>query len=223
MVVNDDARGALTAVDEQAESEPANAKWHVRAARGFEAMGDEKRACAHWRSLRELEPRPGDGLYQSLRCRARLWDDRDDALAEGRAVDKPSAPLAALLPQIEASHAPAFDKLAGAQGSFEVSVSCASGQPCPTIAVVAPNGVVFSPFTPTDARSSAEAVGFSSLRSGEYRTVLVGGAADARGEVKLTALGVPRALSFTRGGTQTIAATTLWFPPAELWGVRVWF
>ena len=223
MVVNDDARGALTAVDEQAESEPANAKWHVRAARGFEAMGDEKRACAHWRSLRELEPRPGDGLYQSLRCRARLWDDRDDALAEGRAVDKPSQQLAALLPQIEASHAPAFDKLAGAQGSFEVSVSCASGQPCPTIAVVAPNGVVFSPFTPTDARSSAEAVGFSSLRSGEYRTVLVGGAADARGEVKLTALGVPRALSFTRGGTQTIAATTLWFPPAELWGVRVWF
>lgn len=225
LVANDDLRGALTAVDEQAEDDPTSAKWHVRAARGFEAMGDEKRACAHWRALRELDARSDDALVQSLRCRARVLEDRDDALAEARAVDKPSAALAALVPKLEANEAPAFDQLAGAPGSFEVALSCTSGQPCPTVAVVAPNGVVFSAFTPTDARSGATSVGFSSLRSGEYHTVLVGGAADARGEVKLTALGVPRTLSFTRGGAQTIAATTLSFPSQQPWfgGGFAWF
>jgi len=41
---------AASSLDTQTETDPTSVKWHVRAARSFEALGDERRACAHWRS-----------------------------------------------------------------------------------------------------------------------------------------------------------------------------
>ena len=80
--------------------------------------------------------------------------------------------------------------------------------------VVSPLGNVFSPFTPTDARSSNQSVAFSGLRDGTYMTVLAGGSADARGEVELRAYGSTKKLPISRGGRQTVAATRVTIPVA---------
>jgi hypothetical protein len=55
----------------------------------FEAIGDERQACAHWTSLARLRPRADDALYDMLRCRARIFDERQAALSEARAIDAP--------------------------------------------------------------------------------------------------------------------------------------
>jgi Ca-activated chloride channel family protein len=48
-------RAALAEVDALAEADARSVNAHLRAARAFAAAGDERRACAHLRSLAEIE------------------------------------------------------------------------------------------------------------------------------------------------------------------------
>jgi Ca-activated chloride channel family protein len=211
-VANDDAQLAASAVDTQVETDPTSVKWHVRGARAFEALGDERRACAHWRSLAQLQAQSDEFVFEALRCRARVLDDRDSVLADARGMPRPGKLVTELLPQVEASRPPPFSKSIAGAGQFEAEINCSAGERCPTVFVVSPNGTVFSPFTPTDSRSSAKSVAFSGLRDGTYMTLLTGGSPDARGEIELRALGSTKRFSVARGGRQTVAATRVTFP-----------
>jgi Ca-activated chloride channel family protein len=213
-VTNDDPQLAVLSVDTQTETEPTSLKWHIRAARAFEAMGDERRACAHWRSLAELSPQSDEYTYESLRCRARVFDDREGALSDARRVGRPGKLLGALIPALEGGRPPPFTKSAAGAGQLEAEFTCSSGERCPTVFIVSPIGNVFSPFTPTDSRSSAKSVAVAGLRNGTYTTALAGGSPDARGEVELRAFGSVKKFSVGRGGTQTVAATKVTLPPA---------
>jgi hypothetical protein len=213
-VTSDDPELAVLSVDTQTETEPTSLKWHVRGARAFEAMGDERRACAHWRSLAELSPHSDEYTYESLRCRARVLDDREGALSDARSVGKPGKLLAELIPALEGGRPPAFTKSAAGAGQLEAEFTCTSGERCPTVFIVSPIGNVFSPFTPTDSRSSAKSVAVAGLRDGTYTTLLAGGSPDARGELELRAFGSVKKFAIGHGGVQTVAATKVTLPPA---------
>jgi hypothetical protein len=72
--------------------------------------------------------------------------------------------------------------------------------------LIAPNGAVFSPLTPADARSSEHAVAVGVLRDGNYRVMLLGGADDATGDVTFRATSDSRKLPFSHGGAQSLAS-----------------
>jgi hypothetical protein len=218
-VTNDDAPLAAASIDTQTETDPTSVKWHVRGARAFEALGDERRACAHWRSLAELSPKSDEFAYEALRCRARILDDRD-ALGDLRSLGRSSRLLGELASQLEAGRPPPFAKAVAGAGQFEVEMNCFASERCPTVFVVSPLGNVFSPFTPTDARSSAKSVAFSGLRDGTYMTLLAGGSPDARGEVEIRAYGSTKKFPISRGGRQTVAATRISIPAARPIGPR---
>jgi Ca-activated chloride channel family protein len=207
---------ARTALDGEVELAADSVELHTRAARAFEAAGDEPRACAHWRSLAELRPRADDLRYQAWRCRARLGD-REAVLGETAALERPGKPLTALLASLRAGAVPAYDLASASPGEMEATVRCADGSPrCPDVVVVKPSGDVVSPWTPS-ARVSAHSAALASVPDGTYRTLLVGGAPDARGEVTLRAFSGSRTFRFERGGLQTVASTTVTRPS---WGFR---
>lgn len=213
-----DAKTALLAVDAAVETNALSVKSHLRAARAFEASGDERRACAHWRSLAEIDA-ADEWRYQALRCRARALGDREAAASEGRAIDKPSKLLEKLVPLLADGDVPAYDPSTSSLGQMEVSVTCSTRDGCPIPVVVAPNGAVFSPMTPADARSAARAVAITVLRDGAYHTMLVGGADDAKGEVVVRAAGVTQKYAFAKGGAQSIAVSDVSVPQAWLGGL----
>ncbi|MFT3774205.1 MAG: AgmX/PglI C-terminal domain-containing protein [Minicystis sp.] len=207
-----EAEVARIALDAAVEIAPRNADLHTRAARAFEAAGDEARACAHWRSVAALRPKADDARYQSLRCRARLGD-REAVLAEARAEDKPGKQVTALLATLTGGSAPAYDASAASPGVFEATVRCAGeSKTCPAVVVIKPSGDVVSPWAPSSSRASARAVALPSAADGVYRTILVGGAPDARGEVVIRAHASTRTFRFDRGGLQTVATTTVQSP-----------
>jgi Ca-activated chloride channel family protein len=220
-VANDDAQLAASAVDTQVETDPSSVKWHVRGARAFEALGDERRACAHWRSLAGLDAKSDEFAFESLRCRARVMDDRDAVLSEMRSMPKMGKLVSDLVGQVEGGRPPPFSKSVAGAGQFEAEVTCSFGERCPTVFVVSPLGSVFSPFTPTDSRSSTKSVAFSGLRDGTYMTLVVGGSPDARGEVQLRALGSTKTFPISHGGRQTVAATRVTIPNVTHFPVTV--
>ena len=222
-----DGEGAVRALDALVEASPRRAAAHERAARAFEAAGDERRACAHWRSLAELRD-SAEALHEALRCRARAWGDRDAVLEEMKSTATAAPPsllkalaaprqaggepsvLAKLLARFEAGESPAFDGSTARPGQFEAKITCADGvERCPTLLVVAPNGAVHAPWIPTATRSSVGSISFSGLQNGTYRTLVVGGAADARAEIEVRALGTVKKFSIHQGGLQTVVATTV--------------
>jgi hypothetical protein len=85
--------------------------------------------------------------------------------------------------------------------------------------VVKPSGDVVSPWEPAAARASAGGVALPSTPDGTYRTLLVGGAPDARGEVTVRAHASTRTFKFEHGGLQTVAATTV-TNPQQFFGFR---
>jgi Vault protein inter-alpha-trypsin domain/von Willebrand factor type A domain len=199
---------ARTSLDAELETTPASRDLHARAARAFEAAGDERRACAHFRSLAELRKSEDDARYEAFRCRARLGE-RDAVLAELSAFDKPGKRVTELARVLATGSAPAYDGAASG-GELEAKLSCADeAERCPTLIVVTPSGNVISPWTPA-ARGGA--VTTNNLSSGTYRTMLIGGEPDAACEVTVRALGTTRKLARPRGGARTIAATSVTFP-----------
>ncbi len=211
-----EAELARTVLDSEVELAPRSAELHGRAARAFEAAGDETRACAHWRSLAELSRGVDDARYQALRCRARLGGS--DAVArEAAGVARPGKLVTGLLAALQAGPSPAYDMRAASPGEMEATIRCnAETTSCPDVVLVKPSGDVVSPWSPAPARSSARSAAFAGLTDGVYRTVLVGGAPDAGGEVEVRALAAARTFHFDRGGPRTVAVTTVTLPPR--WG-----
>lgn len=215
-VATGDKKRAATAVDAITESDPKALKAHGRAARAFEALGDELRACAHWRSMFELAPGSDAALFESLRCRARVLADRAPALADARAVVRPGPLLQMLMPLLESGEIPAFQKSSGAVGQFEVTLTCDAKQDCPYAIVITPTGTVFSPWTPALGRSSPTSFAFSGLLTGRYRVLLVGGAPGATGKLEVRALNARNVLDFAAGHPQVMAVTQVTLAPSGL-------
>lgn len=205
---------ARTSLDAELEMAPTNADLHRRAARAFEAAGDERRACSHFRSLAELRGTDDDARYEALRCRARL-DERDAVVAEIAAIDKPGKRVAELGKALATGPAPAYMAPAGG-GDFEAKLGCTDeSDRCPTVVVVTPNGKVISPWTPA-ARGGA--VTTAGLSSGTYRTMIVGGNPGTSCEITVRALNTTRKYAVARGGAQTVAATLVTIPEQSFAG-----
>jgi hypothetical protein len=83
---------------------------------------------------------------------------------------------------------------------------------CPIPIVVAPNGTVFSPYTPADARSGPRGVAVTVLRDGAYHTMVVGGANDVKATVSLRAANSSRTFELTHGGLQSVAVSDVEVP-----------
>jgi Ca-activated chloride channel family protein len=216
-----DAKTALLAVDAVVETSSNSVKAHLRAARALEAAADERRACAHWRSLAELDAND-EWRYQALRCRARTLGDRDAAAADARAIENPSKRVSELTPLLTAGDVPAYDPAGSWGGQMEVTVACEGPiDACPVPIVVAPNGTVFSPYTPADARSGPRAVAITVLRDGSYHALVVGGAESAKGKVTFRAVESSRNVELTHGGLQTVAASDVEVP-APWFGTLGW-
>ena len=153
---DDDPALASNATDTQVETDPSSVKWHVRAARSFEALGDERRACAHWRSLAELQPKSDELTFEALRCRARILQSNETRRWPTRVVRPRSASWSPDWSPTSSRGAPrrSPNRVPGPVNS-KLRSSCSSGERCPSVFIVSPSGAVFSPFTPTDSRSSA--------------------------------------------------------------------
>lgn len=217
-VATGDRQRAAAAVDALTESAPRELKGQGRAARAFEALGDEARACAHWRSVFELAPSSDSALFEALRCRARSMGDGEAALRDAKAVAKPGPLLLRLLPLLESGQVPAFEKSSSGVGQFEVTLSCEPNSDCPFAIVITPTGTVFSPWTPALGRSSATSFAFSGLMTGVYRVLLVGGAPSAKGRVELRALNVRNSFAFAPGHAPTVANTQVTMAPQGSFG-----
>jgi Ca-activated chloride channel family protein len=206
-VIAADGPLAIATVDAMCEAAPESTRAHLRAAKAFEAAGGgEARACAHWRSLADLDPKNDDWHRESLRCRARTLGETAPVLDELRAITKRSKRLDDLLKSLEAGTLPTYAPDAEPPGAIEVTLTCEGGpNECPVPVVITPLGTVYSPWTPGDARASSRGVAFSRVTSGTYRVLLVGGAPSARGKVEVRALDGRLEVPFTRGGTQTVA------------------
>jgi hypothetical protein len=70
------------------------------AARAYEFIADEPRACAHWRAAATLKPDDESALYESLRCRARVHGERLAVLAEANAMPAVSTAMQELVTRI---------------------------------------------------------------------------------------------------------------------------
>jgi len=214
-VATGDRSRAVAALDALSESAPADVKTQGRAARAFEALGDEARACAHWRSVLELAPSSDAALFEALRCRARVMDDREAALRDAQAVATPGPSLQQLLPLLASGQAPAFTRSVGSIGQLEVTLTCELGADCPFAIVVTPTGTVFSPWTPALGRSSATSFAFSGLMTGLYHVLLVGGGPAAKGQVEVRALDAAATFPFGPGHPATIATTQVTIQPVS--------
>src|SRR5262249_54741916 len=91
-----DAELARAALGAEVESAPRSYDLHARVARAFEAAGDERRACAHFRSMLELRPAEGEAAYEALRCEARIGD-RDRALKAALSMKSPGKRVTELI------------------------------------------------------------------------------------------------------------------------------
>jgi Ca-activated chloride channel family protein len=213
-VASGDRARAAAAIDGIVENAATDLKAQGRAARAFEALGDETRACAHWRSVLELAPSSDAARFEALRCRARVMNDRHAALLDARASSTPGPLLQKLLPLLDSGQLPAFEKSSGSAGQFEVALSCDSGADCPYVIVITPTGTVFSPWTPALGRSSPTSFAFSGLLNGAYRVLLVGGSPTARGRVDVRALNARNSFAFGPGHAPTLATTQVSLLPA---------
>ncbi|MFO0591247.1 MAG: AgmX/PglI C-terminal domain-containing protein [Polyangiaceae bacterium] len=203
-------RVAVMAVDAQVESDPSRVIAHRRAAAAFEATGDERRACAHFRALASLPGADDAAAYHALRCRARLGE-RSAVLTEARAIPKPGALVTKLIEALEHGSAPPFEPTASA-GPFDVRVAChGEAAECPAPIVVGPTGRVLSPWTPAAPCSRGE-IALASVTSGTYRTLITGDLPSGGAEVTVRVLGQSKTVQLTRTGTQTILATSVTLP-----------
>ncbi|MEJ7729568.1 MAG: hypothetical protein WKG00_10155 [Polyangiaceae bacterium] len=179
---------ALRQVDALAELEPRSTRAHVRAARAFTAAGDDRRACAHWRSLAELEGTPG----------ARARAEGCVARATGSITVESGDPPPVFQVQVECD----------SQGRQcpEAGVVTPSGR---VISRAAPFGAV---------PEGSLGVGLLSAPPGLYRTVLFGGDPQAKGRVHLVVHGRRATFSFSGGESTAVATTRIeerWGAPPE--------
>ncbi len=201
------AREAVAAMAWLVEGQPRSARAQLRAAQAYEALGDERRACAHWRAAANL--RDDGARYESIRCLARALGNRAAAREAASDFESPSKELKKLIATLDAGGSiPDYERSGGA-GTFEAQIICdAESSECPTVVVVAPDGSVLSPWTPSRSRSGRRSVAFQA-GLGTYRTLVAGGRPDLKAKLKLRARGVIRTFDITGGPLRTVAATDI--------------
>ncbi len=197
-----DGPRAVAAIAWLAEAQPRSSRAQVRAAQAYEAIGDERRACSHWRAAAVLLAKDEPVHYEAVRCTGRVRDVQD-ALGMARAIDKPAEALAGLIALLEKGEPlPAYEPGRGPAGSFEATVTCAPGQACPSLIILGPDGTVHSPWTPDRFRAGRGVISFHPTE-GTYRTLLIGA---GTGKLTLRAH-VSRTFDVGGEGTRTVAAT----------------
>jgi hypothetical protein len=175
-------------LDVQVETSPRSAALHRQAARAFGNAGDGVRACAHQRSLAELDPADTESQDRARGC----WD----ALL-GAAAPLTVPPLTAP-PKAAKTEVP----------QLRVVVTCGSGElaaDCPAPVIVGPDGHVTSPWTPGVAEGTVSSVALQKLRTGSYFVLLLGGAPGVGGRVKLEGRHETTTFAFVAGGLRTVA------------------
>jgi tetratricopeptide (TPR) repeat protein len=186
-VVDGDHETARKMLDVRTEANPRDPAAHAQSARSFEVVGDEVRACAHYRALAEIAPNLEEATSRAQIC----WQ----AILSGK---EPSA----------------SSTEEGEPGQLQIEVRCDAGvsdAECPSPVAIAPDGRVLSPWTPGTGKSSRHQITFVKLRSGDYHILVLGGAPDAKGKLVLTGRHENKAFLFQGGGMHTIAKTTVAF------------
>jgi hypothetical protein len=164
-----------------------------------------------------------------------MLDDRDEVLKQARSYASPAAPIKALVEDLEAARLPRYEPGSSrAVSAMEAKVRCEGpSSSCPTVVIVAPNGTVYSPFTPAAPPAgsphgglavAATAAAVPRVGDGTYRTFLIGGDPSAQGEIELHALGAVKKLPIlqesqqsqqrqerqgSQGSARTVAATVI--------------
>lgn len=189
---------ALDALEALTEAEPRSTDAHLRAARALEAAGEVERACAHQRTLAELQPSPAMNALAAA-CWNTVLDPSPDMakVAEARtlATKPPSA------------------------APFTATVTCEDASvSCPGVAILTPAGRVISRAAPWQATPIDGGVALSVASAGTYRTVLLGGDPRVRGKVTVRAYGTAREIAFGPSDPRTALVTRI----EEQWLPRRW-
>jgi tetratricopeptide (TPR) repeat protein len=201
-----DGEATARAMGSLAETSASSASVQLRAARAYDAVGDDTRACAHFRAALALRS-SDETQYEALRCRARTGEERSGVLASAQSLPTPGPLVSKLVSELGAGRLP--EGGAAKKGALEARVTCDVGvERCPTVVVIGPTGTVVCPWAPAATRSERGLASMGVNSSGSYRTVLVGGEPGARGTVELTALGVAKSFPFENAGTFVPIATT---------------
>jgi Ca-activated chloride channel family protein len=194
---------AALALAAEVEAAPRVSRAQLRAARAYEALGDERRACAHWVAAASLEPSNDDTRYEALRCRARL-SEAPASLSALRALGHLGPRLTSLATALAAGPSPAYEAKTGGPGFLEAEVLCTAGT-CPTPVLVTPWGATYSPLSPSDSRSAARLVALRIGATGTYRALLAGGGPDAQGELTFRAGDSVKKFPISGAGVRTAA------------------
>lgn len=177
---------AVAELDTQLDLEASNVELHKRAARSFEAFGDETRACGHWRAAAELRPNDEASKSEAWRCRSRLFGERDQVLHEMTLAKTTNKRFVALRESLEKSVIPAYEPGRPAGERLSIAVKCAEGmEGCPDVILIDPLGRVFTSVTPPVGRSGSSWIALPSASDGMYRVLVKGGLESARGQVEV--------------------------------------
>jgi len=177
---------AVAELDTQLDLESSNVELHKRAARSFEAFGDETRACGHWRSIAELRPNDEAAKTEAWRCRSRLFGEREQVLSEIALAKNAGKRVLALRDSLEKSIIPAYEAGRPAGERLSVAVKCPDGmEGCPDVVVIDPSGRVFTSVTPPVGRSGSSWIALTSAMDGTYRVLVNGGLDSAKGQLEV--------------------------------------
>jgi|SRR6188768_1286225 len=208
-----DEFGLLSAVLEaKLALSPDQPELRRRLARAWLAAGDERRACAHLRSLPAA--RLGTNLSSAnALCRTRWLEEL--ALPPVKPVSPEAARkiIADALDEVERNK-PCHP--------FTVVVRCADSHPCPSAVVLTPEWQLISAFGDISGKGSVEPLSFWPAMHGTYRVLLFGGDPQAHGSVDLSVHLDSSHFEFHRGGVvQTVASVELRSEPPSLGAVGI--
>jgi hypothetical protein len=192
---------ALAVLEAELALSPAQRQLRERAARGWLAAGDERRACAHLRAL--AASGESDLAAVSARCRRR-WLGEPAQTSTSASVD--SVP-------VTERDLPASGTRGGCL-PFTVTVTCDDSSACPVPIVLTPEGGVVSAFGHIPGRGQPKPLSFWPAAFGTYRVVLLGGKPLADGTLDVEVHRDAKRLEFRGSGTaQTVASVDLQTQP----------
>ena len=181
-----------------------------RLARAWLAAGDERRACAHLRSLApDLDLMPAEARFQ-----------RNSTLALANAIcrrhwfDEPATPSAASIQHTsdEEVIALALAELDSNQHCqpFNVIVHCEDARLCPSAAVMTPDSQIVSSFAAIPGKGTSAPLSFWPSTLGKYRVLLLDGDPMAHATVDVNVGDDSKRFEFLRAGsTQTVAVVEI--------------
>ena len=180
-----DTSVSCAASEARLELEPDNDSLRLSLAQAYLGLDDERRACAHLRSIR---PKNEELASNVARCRYRWFGEQS---TEG--AGPPTLP-------------------GNSAQAFQVVMSCdPSTIDCPKPIVVTPLGNVASFLLPAPGKGSVSPLAFWPPTDGFYHVMIVGGTRSANGTVEVSVGDQSKQFEFRRGGAmQTIATVGIY-------------